>query len=103
MKWTDVVGIDFHSEAKPLETGWWIPPGTATKNDQAHRVPLLPRVVTLLRAAAAAGPRDNRWVLGGIKGGSVGARGVKSLPFVQRRDSYVGDTVAAEEGSRRSR
>jgi integrase len=63
--------------------GWWTIPAAVAKNKQQHRVPLTPRVVELLRAAQAIGPRDNQFVFGAIKGGSVAARAVKSLLALQ--------------------
>lgn len=40
MKWADV----------DLETGWWTIPGTDTKNAEPHRVPLVERARTIIRA-----------------------------------------------------
>lgn len=59
--------------------GWWTIPTTAAKNKHAHHVPLVPRVVDLLREAKATGPADNCWVFGGEKGGSVAARAAKAM------------------------
>lgn len=40
MRWRDV----------DLETGWWTIPGEFAKNGRAHRVPLLPEAITILKA-----------------------------------------------------
>jgi integrase len=79
MKWADLDLPDKWEEAGPRVSGWWTIPASVAKNKQQHRVPLSTRVVELLRAAQAIGPTDNQFVFGGIKGGSVAARAVKSL------------------------
>jgi integrase len=77
MRWVDV----------DVDAGSWVIPAAMAKNKQAHRVPLVPRVVELVRAALAIGPTDNRHVFGGIKGGSVAARAVKAMAKLRRADA----------------
>jgi integrase len=79
---------DLYPEANPT---WWVLAATATKNSQTHRVPLVPRVVELLRAAQALGPSDNKFVFGGIKGGSVADRAVKAMAALRRANAITFD------------
>lgn len=83
MKWEDLDLVDGW-EAQELVSGWWTIPAAKAKNKQAHRVPLVPRVVDLIREAKATGPADNRWVFGGEKGGSVAARASKAMRALRR-------------------
>ncbi len=78
MQWGDLELQDGWEDASSV-SGWWTIPASVAKNKQAHRVPLVPRVVDLLREAKAEGPTDNRWVFGGDKGGSVAARALKAM------------------------
>lgn len=85
MKWEDLHLVEGWENLK-LVSGWWTIPATTAKNKQAHRVPLVPRVVDLLREAKATGPVDNRWVFGGEKGGSVAARAAKAIRALRRAE-----------------
>lgn len=78
MQWVDLDLVEGWENLN-LVSGWWTIPATTAKNKQAHRVPLVPRVIGLLREAKVAGPADNRWVFGGEKGGSVAARAAKAM------------------------
>ena len=86
MKWEDLDLVERWENLK-LVSGWWTIPATTAKNKQAHRVPLVPRVVDLLREAKATGPVDNNWVFGGEKGGSVAARASKAMRALRRADA----------------
>ena len=86
MKWEDLDLVEGWENMK-LVSGWWTIPATTAKNKQAHRVPLVPRVVDLLREAKATGPVDNRWVFGGEKGGSVAARASKAMRALRSTDA----------------
>lgn len=86
MKWEDLDLVEGWENLK-LVSGWWTIPATTAKNKQAHRVPLVPRVVDLLREAKATGPVDNNWVFGGEKGGSVAARASKAMRALLRADA----------------
>ena len=52
MRWSDV----------DLVSNWWTIPSEVAKNKLAHRVPLNPAAVTLLRELRAAAPSDQVWV-----------------------------------------
>src|SRR5262249_17384405 len=61
MRWADV----------DLTAGWWTIPATSTKNKLAHRVPLTPSVVALLKTLAPADDDDDDdriYVLDGARG-----------------------------------
>lgn len=83
MRWEDLdLVTGWEDEAG--KSGWWTIPASASKNKQAHRVFLVPRVVDLIRQAKACGPSENRWVFGGEKGGSVAARASKAIRALRR-------------------
>jgi integrase len=86
MKWEDLDLVDGWENLK-LVSGWWTISATRSKNKQAHRVPLVPRVVDLLREAKATRPVNNRWVFGGEKDGSVAARASKAMRELRRAEA----------------
>jgi integrase len=49
MKWADL----------DLDAGWWTIPGTDTKNGEPHRVPLVERAITIIRAQQKDKDDDN--------------------------------------------
>jgi integrase len=51
-----------------LETGWWTIPGERTKNGKAHRVPLGPQALAILRERRAAVPESPFVFPGGREG-----------------------------------
>ncbi|HYT69222.1 MAG TPA: tyrosine-type recombinase/integrase [Vicinamibacterales bacterium] len=58
MRWQDV----------DLKTGWWTIPATVSKNKLAHRVPLTPSVVALLKTLRPTEPSATAYVLVGGRG-----------------------------------
>jgi integrase len=58
MRWQDV----------DLTAGWWTIPATSSKNRLAHRVPLAPSVVTLLKTVKQTAATGAVFVLAGARG-----------------------------------
>ena len=77
MRWADV----------DLETGWWVIPGTDTKNGEAHRVPLVAEAIALIRAQQPdpddADNDDQEYVFVG-RGGAIRDRAKKAPAVIAR-------------------
>jgi integrase len=67
-----------------LDGGWWTIPAQRSKNGLAHRVPLVPSAVTLLRRLQE-GSRDAEYVFRGGKLGTPVANPQKWLSRLRRR------------------
>jgi integrase len=85
-----------------VQTGLWTIPSRKTKNKLTHQVPLTPPVIALLRAAIARSQADNKFVFGGIKGGSVAARAAKALPTLRRAGAIERDADYTRHDLRRT-
>ena len=72
MQWRDV----------NLETGWWLIPGTVSKNHDPHRVPLTAMVLEILRRRARAQSPDERYVFSNHRQTCVAARAKKAAAIL---------------------
>jgi integrase len=72
MQWRDV----------NLDTGWWLIPGTVSKNHDPHRVPLTPMVLDILRRRARAQSPDDRYVFSNHRQTCVAARAKKAAAIL---------------------
>lgn len=88
VKWADLELPDDWA-TNDQAVGWWTIPETVSKNKQAHRVPLSPAVIPILRDAWATAPDHNPYVFGGTKGGSVGARAKKAAAALSARLGFA--------------
>jgi integrase len=86
MRWTDLT-VEDHGEV------WWEIPKTVTKNGREHRVPIGPRVLSLLCEASALGPADAKWVFAGAQGGSVAARAKKAMAALRAAGAIPADVT----------
>jgi integrase len=75
MRWTDV----------DLLTGWWVIPGSDTKNGRPHRVPLVPKAVEIIRSQEPTPPdRHGEFVFVGRGNASLEDRAKKAGAAIAR-------------------
>jgi hypothetical protein len=80
MEWSEV---DEASE-------WWTIPGTKTKNQKTHRVPLTKAALTLITEARTAGSGPDGWVFAGPEDGSLQEQAKKAVSKL-RHAGLAGD------------
>lgn len=78
MRWDDV----------NLEAGWWTIPGTDTKNQDSHRVPLTKDVVDILKRRKETAKPDAIYVFSNRKGTSVADRAKKAASTLSQGLSF---------------
>jgi integrase len=89
MRWQDI----------DLAAGWWTVPATISKNKLAHRVPLTPSVVTLLKSLGPETAAASDYVLESGRGKKQQSQAVKTFGVEDFRGHDLRRTAASQMAS----